>query len=162
MSQILSEHTVVLFLQIICTFCGVLGAGHVPERVVCMQWCFFAYQLLPFNGLTYSSSPWLLLNLLMFVFAPWMDNLRKKPTFHDNTVVSPRSDIWETSAEIPYWWCATTQIWLLSASDWLEICFIHYCNQIAVSVIMMSQLFQVNRSCNIRRQKWETNLSAVV
>ena len=118
---------------------------------------------MPFNGLTYSSSPWLLLNLLMFVFAPWMDNLRKKPTFHDNTEVKWHwSDIWETSAEIPYWWCATTQIWLLSASDWLEICFIHYCNQIAVSVIMMSQLFQVNRSCNIRRQKWETNLSTVV
>ena len=37
MSQILREHTVVLFLQIICTFCGVLGAGHLPERVVCMQ-----------------------------------------------------------------------------------------------------------------------------
>ena len=37
MSQILREHTVVLFLQIICTFCGVLGAGRVPERVVCMQ-----------------------------------------------------------------------------------------------------------------------------
>ena len=36
MSQILREHTVVLFLQIICTFCGVLGAGHLPERVVCI------------------------------------------------------------------------------------------------------------------------------
>ena len=89
-------------------------------------------------------------------FCTW-DNLRKKPTFHDNTVVSPQSDIWETSAEIPYWWCATTQISVLSASDWLEICVIHYCNQIAVSVIMMSQLFQVNKSCNIKRQKWVTN-----
>ena len=54
----------------------------------------------------------------MLVFAPGMDNLRKKPTFHDNSVVSPQSDIWETSAEIPYWWFTTTQISVLSASDW--------------------------------------------
>lgn len=91
-------------------------------------------------------------------YLPW----ENRQHFVMPALVSQQNDIGETSREIPYWWCATTQIWLLSASDWLEICFIHYCNQIAVSVIMMSQLFQVNRSCNIRRQKWETNLSAVV
>ena len=27
--------------------------------------------------------------------------------------VFPPNDIWETSAEIPYWWCVTTQIWVV-------------------------------------------------
>ena len=26
-------------------------------------------------------------------------------------LVSPRNDVWERSAEIPYWWRVTTQIW---------------------------------------------------
>ena len=29
------------------------------------------------------------------------------------TMVSPPNDVWETSAEIPYWWRITTQIWLV-------------------------------------------------
>ena len=34
-------------------------------------------------------------------------------------VVSPRYDVWEASAEIPYWWHVTTQIWVvLLISDW--------------------------------------------
>ena len=32
--------------------------------------------------------------------------------------VSPWNEVWETSAEIPYWWCVTTQ-WG-SALDWLK------------------------------------------
>ena len=32
---------------------------------------------------------------------------------------SPRNDIWETGAEIPYWWHVITQIWV-RASDWLK------------------------------------------
>ena len=28
-------------------------------------------------------------------------------------LVSPPNDVWETSAEIPYWWRVTTQIWLV-------------------------------------------------
>ena len=28
-------------------------------------------------------------------------------------LVSPRNDVWETSAEIPYWWRVTTQIWVV-------------------------------------------------
>ena len=27
--------------------------------------------------------------------------------------VFPRNDVWETSAEIPYWWRVTTQIWVV-------------------------------------------------
>ena len=29
-------------------------------------------------------------------------------------MVSPPNDVWETSAEIPYWWCITTQIWVVT------------------------------------------------
>jgi len=28
-------------------------------------------------------------------------------------MVFPRIDAWGTSAEIPYWWCVTTQIWIV-------------------------------------------------
>ena len=28
-------------------------------------------------------------------------------------LVSPPNDVWETSAEIPYWWRVTTQIWVV-------------------------------------------------
>ena len=41
-------------------------------------------------------------------------------------LVCPRDDFWETSAEIPYWWCVTTQIWVMLLIAWLccmEICF---------------------------------------
>ena len=40
-------------------------------------------------------------------------------------LVSPRNDVWETTAEIPYWWRVTTQIWvvLLIGRAAKEICF---------------------------------------
>ena len=37
------------------------------------------------------------------------------------TMVSPPNDVWETRAEIPYWWCITTQIWVSfggETNDW--------------------------------------------
>ena len=52
-------------------------------------------------------------------------NLRKQPTFAMPPLVSPRNDVWETSAEIPYWWRFTTQILvvLLIGCAPREICF---------------------------------------
>ena len=35
-------------------------------------------------------------------------------------LVSLRNDVWEMSAEMPYWWRVTTHIWVGSASDWLK------------------------------------------
>ena len=32
--------------------------------------------------------------------------------------VSPWNDVWETSTEIPYWWCITTQIWVVLLTGW--------------------------------------------
>ena len=33
-------------------------------------------------------------------------------------LVSPRNDVWETSAEIPYWRRVTTQIWVVLLTGW--------------------------------------------
>ena len=40
-------------------------------------------------------------------------------------LVSLRNDVWETSVEIPYWWCVTTKIWvvLLIGRALRETCF---------------------------------------
>ena len=35
-------------------------------------------------------------------------------------LVSPPNDIWETSTEIPYWWCTTTQIWVVLLIGWIK------------------------------------------
>ena len=41
-------------------------------------------------------------------------------------LVFPRNDVWETSAEIPYWWRVSTQVWVvfLIVRAAREICFI--------------------------------------
>ena len=38
--------------------------------------------------------------------------------FATPSLVSPRNDVWETSAEIPHWWRVTTQIWLVLLIGW--------------------------------------------
>ena len=40
----------------------------------------------------------------------WMTNFFKRilDTFRQSALVSPRNDVCETSAEIPYWWRVTT------------------------------------------------------
>ena len=40
-------------------------------------------------------------------------SLSKQPRFCEATTGFPRNDVWETSAEIPYWWRVTIQIWLV-------------------------------------------------
>ena len=32
--------------------------------------------------------------------------------------VFPRNDVWETSADIPFWWRVTTQIWVVLQMGW--------------------------------------------
>ena len=51
-------------------------------------------------------------------------SLRKQPIFGGLPLFSPRNDVWETSAEIPYWWRITPQIWvvlLIGQSETLPI-----------------------------------------
>ena len=57
--------------------------------------------------------------LLFFKKRDIMDDiLRKQPAFATPSVVSPRNDVWETSAEIPYWWRVTAQIWAVLLIGW--------------------------------------------
>ena len=36
------------------------------------------------------------------------------------TISTVRNDVWETSAEIPYWWPVTTQIWVVLLIGWIK------------------------------------------
>ena len=42
-----------------------------------------------------------------------LSNLEKQPTFRDVTTGFPWNEVWETSAEMLYWWPVTTQIWVV-------------------------------------------------
>ena len=63
-----------------------------------------------------------------FVLFPCMHihSLRKQPLFCDATTgLTVYEMTWEMSKEFPYWWCVTTQIWvvlLIGCTTW-EICF---------------------------------------
>ena len=53
-------------------------------------------------------------------------SLRNQPTFRATSpLVSPRNNVWQTSAEILYWWRVTTKNWvvLLIGHSAREICF---------------------------------------
>ena len=36
-------------------------------------------------------------------------------------MVFPWNDVWETNAEIPYWWRVTTQIWVMLLIGWSKL-----------------------------------------
>ena len=44
---------------------------------------------------------------------PFSVNWENSLHFAAPLLVSPRNDVWETSAEIPYWWRVNTQIWVV-------------------------------------------------
>jgi len=48
-------------------------------------------------------------------------SLTKQPTFCDATLVSPWSEVWETTAEISYWWRINTQIWVVLSISWSKV-----------------------------------------
>ena len=50
-----------------------------------------------------------------------MFSLGNTPHFATPSLICPRNDIWETSAEIPYWWRVTTQIWAVLLIGWKSI-----------------------------------------
>ena len=47
-------------------------------------------------------------------YLPW----ENRQHFVMPSLVSQQNDIWETSREIPYWWCVTTQIWGVILIGW--------------------------------------------
>jgi len=58
--------------------------------------------------------PYYVLRRVTWEMISW-ENSRQ---FRDVTGVSPRNDVWETSAEIPYWWRVTAQIWAVLLIGW--------------------------------------------
>ena len=51
--------------------------------------------------------------LIFFVeISMYLQNFARPP------LVSPRNDVWGTSAKIPYWWCVITQIWVEPLIGW--------------------------------------------
>ena len=66
-------------------------------------------------------------------------------------LVSPPNDVWETSAEIPYWWRVTTQIWvvlLIGRAAW-EIWF-NQSGALPRSGFLSRHLARKPRLCPIR------------
>ena len=49
---------------------------------------------------------------------PEQASVRKRPTFRNVTTGFPRNDVWETNAEIPFWWRDSTKIWVVLLIGW--------------------------------------------
>ena len=56
------------------------------------------------------------------LFLVWWIKLTWENSWHlaRPPLVSPRNDVLETSAEIPYWWRVSTQIWVVFLIGWSE------------------------------------------
>ena len=78
------------------------------SRLICIDTDFFA----SLNG--YTDLPLIFYLLVDCVSVAW-ENSRDSATL---PLVSPPKDVWETSAEIPYWWRVTTQIWVVLLIGW--------------------------------------------
>ena len=72
-------------------------------------------------------SPGALLAVLYFSFVPYFPACLDFPSPPLSApgsprmpLVSPPNDIWKTSTEIPYWWCVTTQIWVVLLIGWIK------------------------------------------
>ena len=132
-----SLHSFFLVLWVFCFLhCLMIPVPHTCQCMSSLVYLFLHLLLEPFswesmkNFSSPSKSPSLfLLNLLFNLHsctgaklnAAWENicHLVMLP------LVSPPNDVWETSAEIPYWWCVITQIWvvlLIGRSAW-EIYF---------------------------------------
>ena len=51
-------------------------------------------------------------------FREFLNLMAWEKHFLTSPLVFPRNDVWETSAEIPYWWRVTTQIWVVLLIGW--------------------------------------------
>ena len=69
------------------------------------------------NYITYNVAVLVLIVTFIFMLTCSLI-IRKQPTFFWHHLVSPQNDDWERSAEIPYWWCVTTQIWVVGLISW--------------------------------------------
>ena len=94
-----------------------------------------------------------------------VDNLRKQPTFGNATTGFPANDIWETRAEIPYWWQVTTQIWVVLLVGWSKFSAnqnttqisVVRCHQYGISALVSQTSFNSRRN-----QGWRRIMSTVL
>ena len=120
------------------TFC----IAHMVAIALFRSWCFstfsfflrqhWSHLVLPHHYF-FILSPYLLQPRYP-VFSPLLHYIVALLVARENSrhlamqpLVSPPNDVWETSAEIPYWWRVTTQIWvvhLIGRAAW-EIWFNH-------------------------------------
>ena len=73
-------------------------------------WSIYLYQ----ERIHFAWCRWAEIFLKEDIFVAWGNSCH----FAAPSVVFPRNDIWGTSAEIPYWWRVTTQIWAVLLIGW--------------------------------------------
>ena len=73
-------------------------------------------------------------------------------------VVSPQNDVWETTAEIPYWWWVTIQVWVVLLIGWkfASSSQKHYSDlgsdtSISMDAVVSQMLFRGETSCGIAK-----------
>ena len=76
----------------------------------CRQWCFV-------RNVTYNTLAWRRICLTEAVILLAWENSRHLATL---PLLFTPNDVWETRAEIPYWWRVTTQIWAVLLIGWIK------------------------------------------
>ena len=92
-------------------------------------------------------------------YSGWTEpSLRKQPTFGDLPLVSPPNDVWESSAEIPYRWRVTTQIWVVLLISWIKFSTRHdqseelpRCHQYGISALVSQTSFDRETSGSVAK-----------
>ena len=76
-----------------------------------------------------------------FVLYQGKEGRKTRSDWHLATLplVFPPNDVWETSADIPYWWRVTTQIWVVLLIGWTQI------SHAARSIRSTTQIWVVTR-----------------
>ena len=76
-----------------------------------------------------------------FVLYQGKEGRKTRSDWHLATLplVSPPNDVWETSADIPYWWRVTTKIWVVLLICWTQI------SHAARSIRSTTQIWVVTR-----------------
>ena len=90
--------------------------------------------------------------------------------------VSTRNDVWGTSAEIPYWWRVTTQIWVMLLIGWSKFhkrheqirsssqvwVATHHQTKYGISVLVSQTSFRGETSGGIARNRLFSQASAIL
>ena len=67
-------------------------------------------------------------------------------------VVSPQNDVWETTAEIPYWWWVVPLIgWKFASSNQKHYSDLGSDSSISMDAVISQMLFRGETSCGIAK-----------